>query len=86
MSYLRTLELASGIVNPCACVAPVQMIVHETHGLHERIDGRRSDEPPPAPFEILRERLGLGGDGQLGQRCTIQPLLRLSAARTATRT
>jgi hypothetical protein len=36
-------------------IAAVEVVVHESHRLHEGVDGSRTDEPPAAPLEVLRE-------------------------------
>jgi hypothetical protein len=40
--------------------ASLDVVVDEPHRLHERIDGRRPDERPAAPLQILRQRRRLG--------------------------
>ena len=42
-----------------AHVAAVEVVVDETHRLHERVHGGRADESPPPALEILGERLRL---------------------------
>src|SRR5687767_5137602 len=39
--------------------AAFQMIVHQTHGLHERINRRRSHKRPTPPLQVLAQRDGL---------------------------
>ena len=41
-------------------VAPGEMVVDQTHRLHERVHGGRPDEPPPPALEVLghADRLG----------------------------
>jgi len=35
--------------------APLEVIVDESHRLHERVDGRRPDKGPAAPLQILAQ-------------------------------
>src|SRR3972149_11867268 len=49
--------------------APAEMIIDHSHRLHERVDGGRTDECPPAPLQVFAQRLGCGGDGdEIGER------------------
>src|SRR6185503_12461286 len=57
-AFTRTRSSACGSRSSCptAEVAALDVVVHQAHRLHERIDRRRSDKGPPAPAEILAQR------------------------------
>ena len=40
--------------------AALQVVVHQAHRLHERVDRRRPDERPAAPLQVLRQRVDVG--------------------------
>jgi len=54
-------------------VAAVEMIVDQTHRLHEGVHGRRAHEPPAAALEVLGQRRGVLGAHELGQSGAVQP-------------
>ena len=53
-------KVRPALVHAGADGAAVQVIVHEPHGLHERVDGRRSHEGPAAGAQVAAEGDGRG--------------------------
>ena len=58
--------------------ASVEMVVDESHRLHEGVDGGRPDERPAAPLEVLRQRrrggcLGRDLTGRFGREVGVRP-------------
>src|SRR5690606_3788482 len=55
-----------------ATPASLHMVVNETHCLHEGVDGRRTDETPAAPLQVLRQGSRSLAEGQRAQRGVIE--------------
>ena len=58
-----SLETLPRLQHSPASVTAFSVVVDQSHRLHEGVHGRRADEPPAAPLEILRECDGLGRGG-----------------------
>lgn len=64
----RLLERGPGPQRGVARMAAFQVIVDQTHGLHEGIQRGRSDKAPATPLEVLGQR-GRGGGAGHGADC-----------------
>src|SRR5690606_37625126 len=62
------LKVRAGLLDARSRGAAFEVIVDQPHGLHERVDGRRSDEAKAATREILGQRGRLGRAAELHER------------------
>ena len=54
-TLIAAAEAGAGPLGALADGAAVDVVVHEAHGLHEGVGGRRADEGPAALLEVLAE-------------------------------
>src|SRR5690606_5833205 len=53
-------ELVTSLLCSRPSLTRLEVVVHQTHGLHEGIHRGRPDKLPPALFQFLRQRGGFG--------------------------
>ena len=61
-------SLARAVERLCARMAILDVVVDQSHGLHEGIDRGRADEAPAPLLQILRHRQRLGRGGHASSR------------------